>query len=441
MKVAPETERQIERLMVLADVPQLTRPFRVSQVFEAHDKYCADRRSTAICQDVSDYLSRFHYGFGVTQLSGAVYASDDDEPKSIPNQRGRTTESNYQVSGEVYWAPSDYVSFNVGAVAYKDEVLPTAYFSFGNDIAQVDIGWREYWYSPFQDSSMLYSTNAQASPSVAISNSRPLTSVNFKYEFFLAKLEETEGILYQGERSPGRPYLAGMHLEFEPLPGWSLGLNRTFQFGGDGRETSFSDFLKAFFDPSGGDNQGGSDEELGNQIASVTSRFNFSGKVPFSVYMEYAGEDTADGSDWRLGNVAMSLGLYFPQVTENLDFTWEITDWQNAWYVNGIYANGYTNEGSIIGHWAGEQRVFKDAVGAQTNTLIMNWDIAPRNLIHATYRTVENEESTQFDYVRSHELQLRYSYDFGDVVSGIDLYAGRTTQDEKFSQAGVFLRW
>jgi hypothetical protein len=124
-----------------------------------------------------------------------------------------------------------------------------------------------------------------------------------------------------------------------------------------------------------------------------------------------------------------------------LDFSWEITDWVNGWYVNQIYANGYTNEGSIIGHWAGEQRVFKDAIGAQTNTLMMNWNFASRSLIHATYRTVANEESTQFDYIRSHELQLRYSYDFGDVVSGIDMYAGRTTQDEKFSQVGAFLRW
>jgi hypothetical protein len=223
-----------------------------------------------------------------------------------------------------------------------------------------------------------------------------------------------------------------------------VGLNRTLQFGGDGRETSFSDFFRAFFDPSGGDNAGddlSSDEELGNQIASVTSRFNFSGNVPFSVYMEYAGEDTSNETSYRLGNVAMSLGLYFPQVTENLDFTWEITDWQNAWYINAIYANGYTNEGSIIGHWAGEQRVFGDAIPAQTNTLIANWNIGSKSLVHATYRTVANGESTQFDYIRSHELQLRYSYNLGDLTTGIDLYAGRTTQDTKFSQIGAFLRW
>ncbi len=69
LTVAPEIERQIERLMVLADVPQLVRPFRVSQVFDAYEKVCADQRASTICKDVSKYLERFHYGFGVTQLS------------------------------------------------------------------------------------------------------------------------------------------------------------------------------------------------------------------------------------------------------------------------------------------------------------------------------------------------------------------------------------
>ena len=152
--------------------------------------------------------------------------------------------------------------------------------------------------------------------------------VAIRYEFFVSKLEETEGIFSEGERNEGRPYLAGLHLGIEPLEGWSIGLYRMLQFGGDGRKVSFSQFMKAFFDPASGDNTSDeldSDEELGNQMASLTSRFNFNGKVPFSVYMEYAGEDTSDRSGFRLGNISTSLGIFLPRITENVDFTWEFS--------------------------------------------------------------------------------------------------------------------
>ena len=448
MKLSPEIERQVERLMVMADMPILIKPFRASDVQRALEKAC--ETPSTVCRQVSDYLDRFKHKRGVTHASASVsYANDDDVVKTgqrgkfIPNQRGITTESNYQVSAQAYWQPGDHFIANIGAIAYEGDVLPTAYLSFGNAAAQVDVGWRDYWYSPFQDSSMVFSTNAQTSISVALSNSRPLTSWGFRYELFLMKLEETEGILHAGERSPGRPYIAGVHLEIAPLPGWSLGLNRALQFGGDGRDSSLSTFLRAFFDPAS-DNTGNPAEgieESGNQVASITSRFNFTGKVPFSVYTEYAGEDTKNSSKYQLGNAALSLGLFFPQVTENFDLTYELTEWQNGWYVNHNYENGFTNEGSVIGHWGANEREFGDAVGAQVHTLMINWDAGARSLIHATYRTVDNEDYSSVDYVRSHELQLRYSYQFPNFFTGMDLYFGRTTLNDDFVNVGAFVRW
>jgi len=438
MKLAPEMERQVERLMVLADMPQLIKPFRAADVQNALDTACS--RLSTICQEVGDYLDRFKNDLGFTNASASLSSSSEDK-KFLPNQRGITTDSNYQVWAQGYWQPSAYFLVSAGAIVYDDDTIPTAYISFGNHIAQVDIGWREYWFSPFQDSAMLISTNAKPSPSVAVSNTRPLTFLNLRYELFVIKLEETDGILFEGTRSSGRPLLAGFHLSFAPLPGWSLGFNRTFQFGGDGRSSSLSDIFNAFFDPSGADNSDTPGDDVGNQIASVTSRFNYTGKFPFSVYMEYAGEDTSKNSNYRLGNVALSLGLFFPLVTENIDVTYEFSDWQNGWYVNGIYANGYTNEGSVIGHWGGNERVFGDAVGAQAHMLAVNWDIGAGSLLHATYRTLDNEVYSRFDYVRSHELQVRYSYPFRQFFTGIDLYVGRTTLDDDFVQVGAFLRW
>lgn len=442
MQMAPETERQVERLMVMADMALLIKPFRASDVQRALERACGT--PSAVCRDVSSYLDRFKQDAGLTHAGASISDAEvNDSPVFLPNQRGMTTDSNYQVSTRAYWQPSDYLIVNVGALAYEDEFIPMAYLTFGVDLAQVDVGWREYWYSPFQDSSMLFSTNAQASPSVAVSNSRPMTSWGFRYEVFVMKLEETDGILYEGERSSGSPYLSGIHLEIEPLAGWSLGLSRIFQFGGDGRDSSLSTILRSFFDPSSDNSTTpeGSDNEGGNQLASITSRFNFTGRIPFSVYMEYAGEDTSANSSFRLGNAAISLGLFFPLVTENIDLTYEFSEWQNGWYVNTIYANGYTNEGSVIGHWAGNEREFGDEVGATVHTLMVNWDVGARSLVQATYRTVENEDYSSVDYVRGHQLQLRYSYQLSAFTTGLDLYFGRTTLDDDFVNAGAFLRW
>jgi len=182
MKLAPEMERQVERLMVLADMPQLIKPFRAADVQNALDTACS--RLSTICQEVGDYLDRFKNDLGFTNASASLSSSSEDK-KFLPNQRGITTDSNYQVWAQGYWQPSAYFLVSAGAIVYDDDTIPTAYISFGNHIAQVDIGWREYWFSPFQDSAMLISTNAEPSPSVAVSNTRPLTGTTAPCGFSL----------------------------------------------------------------------------------------------------------------------------------------------------------------------------------------------------------------------------------------------------------------
>ena len=96
MKLSPEIERQVERLMVMADMPILIKPFRASDVQRALEKAC--ETPSTVCRQVSDYLDRFKHKRGVTHASASVsYANDDDVVKTgqrgkfIPNQRGITT--------------------------------------------------------------------------------------------------------------------------------------------------------------------------------------------------------------------------------------------------------------------------------------------------------------------------------------------------------------
>ncbi len=441
LQTSPEIEREIERLFSLAGMPILRKPYFAADVDAALQRACNVPHS--VCGHVRIYLDRYKAAAGFTD-AGVLLKSTDNAEKLVPNQRGMPLDSWYNVSARAYWQVTDYLLVTGSAVAYEGEVIPTAFISFGTDAAQVDIGWREHWWSPFHDSATMVSTNARPSPSITISNYRPLTSLNFRYEVFYADLEETDGILHEGVRSSGQPGLFGLHLGFEPLPGFSIAVNRMMQFGGDGRSKSFSSLIKAFFDPSGGDNVDEdlpSDEQAGNQLASITSRFDSSGKFPFSVYMEYAGEDTSNSENFRLGNVALSVGLFLPQITPNIDVTYEFSEFQNGWYVNAIYANGYTNDGSVIGHMVGNEREFGDAVGTQVHTLLFNWELPSGNVIHATVRSIDNQDHSAVDYVRGHEVLLRYSAGFADFIAGIEVYGGRTTRDDNFATFGIFLRW
>lgn len=441
LQVSPEIEREIKRLFTIAGMPLLRKPYFAGDVEAALRRGC--QVPSSVCANVEFYLDRYKNDVGLTDAS-ALLRSSDDARKFVPNQRGMQLNSGYSISAQAYWQPTDHFLITAAASAFEDEFVPTSYVSFGSDAAQVDIGWRERWWSPFHDGATLISTNALPSPSISISNYRPMTFLNFRYEVFYADLEKTDGILFQGERSPGSPGLFGAHLGFEPLPGLSIAVNRVLQFGGDGRSKSLSTLLDAFFDPSGADNRDEDlsiDDEAGNQLASITSRFDFTGEFPFSIYMEYAGEDTSSSENFRLGNAALSVGLFLPQLTSTIDLTYEFSEFQNGWYVNAIYANGFTNDGSVIGHWAGNERVFGDAVGTQVHTLMVNWEFAAGNLIHGTYRTIDNANTSAVDYVRGHEILLRYSRGIFDLIGGLEVYAGRTTLDDDFATIGAFLRW
>ncbi len=132
---------------------------------------------------------------------------------------------------------------------------------------------------------------------------------------------------YGGSLDSGRPRLAGVHLSMEPASGWALGVNRLLQYGGGARPGSFNDLLRAFFSPSRYDNTNSnlsSDQQFGNQVASVTSSFLFPGRVPFSVYFEYAGEDTSTSKNYLLGNAALSAGIHFPRLWRRFDLTYEV---------------------------------------------------------------------------------------------------------------------
>src|SRR5882724_9244672 len=270
LNLEPEMERQIERVLILADEPILKRPFAVALVEDALPQACMVDKP--LCTKVKRYLQRYSRDYAVTHASATGALTHDGKGDVVPNEHGLPASSRWELSAQGYVQPNDYLLLSAGAVAYEGRTVPTgSMLSLGFDWAQLDIGYRDHWLSPATDSSTLLSTEAPTIPSVTLSNYEPLTRLGFQYEFFLAQMEQAgkpgqvgDNILYNGRGSVGNPHLFGAQFSIEPFPGWSVGVNRLLQYGGGSGLPSSPRFLvRDFFKPSG------LSQLQGNQQASL----------------------------------------------------------------------------------------------------------------------------------------------------------------------------
>jgi hypothetical protein len=423
LKQSPQIERKVDQLFLLANMSSLKKPLAINQIQNALNKVCAIQQSV-LCTDIKQYLKRYDASVSVVNAKLAIQSSNRSSA-SLANQRGIGYESDYYAYVTGYSQLNDYMSISAGAQLNEQHTtLENTYLSIGTDWLQFDLGTKPHWLSPMENSAMLLSTHAQTIPTLSISNSIPLTSLGLSYEMFVGELSTSDNIYYQGEYISGKPIITGLQLSISPWQGFSLGINRLLQSGGGERgNNSLNDFFGAFFDPTTNDNTDADltvDEQFGNQAASIVSQFTFSGKTPFSLYFEYAGEDTSRDYNYKLGNSALSAGLYIPTITENIGLRLEISEWQNGWYVHHVYKDGLTNQGNIIGHWAAESRnrdssFSGDGVGAYNIMTKLYWLQPNGDDITITASMTENESYTQYDYDTSYQLKA-------DWIKTVDSY-------------------
>lgn len=447
LQLSPEIERQIERVLILADKPAMTRPIAAATVIDALPAAC--RVDEALCRRVQRYLDRYTRSAGVSDAAIEV-AGSSGATVALANQRGKASDSAWQVSGHAYWQPSAYVFASLGGVAYEDETNPTgSVLSLGFEYAQLDLGYREHWLSPFTEHAMLISTQAKTLPSATLSNYTPLTRLGVRYQVFLAEMEHTDRIRIVNGTTSGEPQLGGLHLSMEPAAGWSIALNRLVQFGGGERGgRSFSDFLDALIDPEEFDERGNVSlgEEFGNQSAAWTSQFVFPGETPFAVYLEYAGEDRAYEGNYRsFSNASLALGVNFPKLWDRFDLTYEVTEWQNSWYVHSIYRDGLTEDRHVLGHWGADARLLGHGIGAQVHLLRVGWEPEWGGLLQVRARTVDNEEfplrAPPVPYERAYDVAVSYSRTFSGFTTGAQVTAGQDIFGDSFSRLDGFVRF
>ncbi len=444
LNLEPEIEAQIERVMILADEPVMTRPIAAARVLDALEK--AQKIDPVLSDHVRTYLKRYTHTVGISYAGAEGAVSSGKGTTSVdPNRYGMTENSHWDAAAQVYWQPNDYVLVDAGAVGYEGRTNFTgSLISLGWSYAQLDLGFRPHWLSPLSDSSLLMSTEAPTMPSVTLSNYEPVSKLGLRYELFAGPMSRSDRIIFNDQPTSGHPRLAGVHLEIQPAQGWAIALNRLEQYGGGLRGGgNLNTLFKAFFNPSGFDNTSPSltsDQQVGNQQASITTSFQFQGQVPFSVYLEYGGEDTAHGRNYLLGNTALSAGIHFPRLWQRFDLTVEASEWQNTWYVHNVYLDGMTNYGRVTGHWFGDERVFGDGVGGRSQMVSLGYDPPFGGWFRLRYRSLRNENyGVDPDYRHYQDVSLQYSRPVANLTVGGEVDVGRDVFGGNFSRLAAFV--
>ncbi|NML15066.1 capsule assembly Wzi family protein [Azohydromonas caseinilytica] len=165
-------------------------------------------------------------------------------------------------------------------------------------------------------------------------------------DFFIGRLS--------GHAEPAHPNLVGMRVEIQPLPPLQLGLSRTLQWGGHGRDQSLSSLWRGLI---GKDNEGSS-EEPGNQLAGIDARWHWSPteRQSMALYGQLTGEDEAGyrpaknmklgGLEWSMRHNGGSLRLFAERAHV-------VAGPPGTAYRHHIYRQGYTQNGLPLGYPSG----------------------------------------------------------------------------------------
>jgi hypothetical protein len=174
-------------------------------------------------------------------------------------------------------------------------------------------------------------------------------------DFFVGRLT--------GHVQPKRPTLVGMRVQLQPVDGLDIGLSRTMQWGGRGRDESALSFWHSLI---GNDNVGFEgityDNEPGNQLAGIDVRWRIHRPSATSVYGQMIGEDEAGkfpsrnmfllGFDTRVPTPRGSVRM-FVEWSDTLAGRGTNDPRPGASYRHTVYRQGYTHEGALLATPAG----------------------------------------------------------------------------------------
>ena len=441
---SPLFENDIEKLAAVTGIARLKRPYSLALIQQKLPKI--KNSHPALYRRLDKALMQYQNTGSITHSRLTFKQNDQSNNvnfhKAIPNAYGTSIEDEIEFSAQGIWQPSPWYGFYAGVSATDNDINPAgSTFSFGLDWAQIDIGYKNHWWSPFQGSAKMISTHAPTMPSISMENSAPLElfGLGVDYELFIAQMSR-QPVLYQGVyNNADKPLLSGVHLGIRPTEWFSLGFNRMFQFGGGERPLSLGTLARALFDPRGADNDASVDEESGNQIASIVSKINFE---DFVVSAELAGEDTSNNKAWQLGNTAITVGLFVPSLfSDTTSLTYEYSEWQKGWYINNVYDFGYVHEGNIIGDaYLQDPHLNQSALPGSSHYLKSIYQHRHGHAISfsiASYDFIDETNILETGFTA--DVEYSHSTQFGSVFAGAN--GGKDSYGEDFLQVRIGWQW
>jgi hypothetical protein len=446
LKLDPLIELEIERLASISRMPILSKPYHIVTVVNYLNKIKDSHPQ--LYTRIFTYIKRYKKQSAITHLSTRLSTSNNKD-STVANNRGIALDDISQASASGFYQFNQYAIASLGGTIVNGErIVPhNSYLSFGYEYIQFDIGYREHWLSPLQESSMTLSSNAEPAASITMSNVTPITSWNAKYEFSLGMLEEMDGIHFDNSTSSGSPGFLTMQLSFQPFNWWTLGGVRTFMFAGGDRSMNISTIWKAIIDPVSGDNCGLESElqdcnkESGNQVAAINSKMDLNiYDIPFSILVEYGGEDTKDFS-YGLGNIGKTYGVFFPYINNDLSLYAEYSKFHTAWYVHHLYDEGYSNDGTVMGHWWGNNKELQDGSPGNASLIRINWDISSKYHLQTKLKSAAINSSEKNKYSRSKEVELSLTQVYKTGFINYSLMAGSDIYGESFYRATIGYSW
>lgn len=435
---------QVDYLFLLTSGNPMKKPYSIASIDLALSKI--ESSDPSLYQAVNNGLEPYRANNSVSRAGFvARLATDKDMP--IANQRGLSSKENLQGFVEGSWRPNGNTVVQAG-VEYRADantVVPyNTFVGFSKGNLQLDLGYREHWYSPFSFSSQLISNNAEMGPSITLSTISPIERFwQANFELFYTRLDKVKnGVKYLDQWYDGSPHLIGTHLSLSPAESWTLGFNRILQFGGGPREVSAGDIVNAFFDPAANDNSYSSEEratEFGDQMASVTSSYRLNADMPIEIYAELAGEDTQGGSNLSLGNQATNLGVFIPQFSDKVALRYEYSRYKTVWYTHHLYAFGNTNSGFVYGNFIADQRDFGHGVPAKAHKATLDYMISSTSGWRGSIASLSNQDKSR--YHRAYEIMLEHRRNFKQRPIRVSLTLGSNVYSESYGQLKASMFW
>ncbi len=372
--------------------------------------------------------------------TGYVYTDSDIQALNYNNdgdlyEKGSNVRVGFSSRAELGWL-SFYINPELRySEADTDAIMKRGYGVMSLLGLDLQIGKDSQWWGPGYHGAILLSNNAEPLTMVKLTNPNPVLLPwvfkylgPFRFAVFVTRLEKDR-------KDIPEPYLWGMRLNFKPHPYLEIGLQRTALLGGRGRSEDLKTWWRSF--TGKGENIAG--VEAGDQRAGGDIKITLPFKLqPLQLYAEAASEDEAGGLPYKW---AYLTGIYLPRIfnleriTLRCEYaTTHVEGHPNVWYRHGIYTDGYTYKGKIIGHHMGtdSKDIFMELsylIPERDGRVSISYDIEEHNLAGAV-REKKDEVSLNVSFKLKKNIDLKVSYGYADIKN----IANISGKDKKINQ-------